>query len=446
MSDAQTSAGSKRRGRFRRIFKTIAYPLVALLLIGWEVQEAHVYQSEDCDLKTSAPSESGLMKPMYGGVLRVTGLHGSSQVVSLGIDESLQFIQTNVCPARSFTADLVKTIAAQGPALIAIDKYYTQGVCSKDDSDTDTTALLSAIENVDVPVVVGASTTGSRDKINTSSCLAAVPQLFTRRAGGPPIPPNVHTGLTRLNENPLKIPLTWDIFSSDSAGANLTTADSFALAAAELIKPELNADAKFQQLLKSPQQPYANTSDLPQNTKVSDLLCAVASSDVRTRWNLTCAPDAKKPDLKGKIVVLGAESSADKYSVLGKDVYGYQLQAGYIAALLNGAYLRDIPPAWLLLPLLLFYLGAEILLPYMEIHKHPVWPLWHVKYAIVWEIGLFCVTMLVGFFVPLLFHRFPPVAMLLVVTAVFVPDALFESWYVMNERLEEEEAEKELRS
>ena len=78
-----------------------------------------------------------------------------------------------------------------------------------------------------------------------------------------------------------------------------------------LIKLELSTDAKFQQLLKSPQQPYANTSDLPQNTNVGDLLCAVAFGDVQTRWNLTCARDAQKPDLKGKIVVLGTERSAD---------------------------------------------------------------------------------------------------------------------------------------
>ncbi len=446
MTLAENNASSRKsQERRRRIFRLIAFPLIVALLIVLEMKEAQVYKSENCELKTSAPSESMFMKPMYGAVLRLTGLKGSPQVVSLGIDEEMQFLQTNVCPARSFTADLLKTIAAQGPALIAIDKYYTQAVCSKDDSDPDTAALLSAIANVQMPVVLGSSTTESNAKTNTSSCLAAVPQLFTSRDGGPAIPPNVHMGLTRLNENPLKIPLTWDIFSSNSAGANLTTADSFALVAAKLMKPELNNDPKFQQLLRSPQQPYTNTSDLPLNMKVSDLVCAAAPNDVQTRWNLSCRKDAPKPDLSGKIVVVGAESPADKYSVLGQDVYGYQLQAGYIAALLNGAYLRDIFP-WLLIPFLLVYLLAQILLPYMEIHQHPVWPLPHVKHAVVWETGLFCVTMLLGFFVPLLFHRFPPLAMLLVIAAVFVPDVLFELWFVMNEEMEQEQAGKELQS
>jgi hypothetical protein len=82
----------------------------------------------------------------------------------------------------------------------------------------------------------------------------------------------------------------------------------------------------------------------------------------------------------------------------------------------------------------------------MQIHKHPVRPLWHVKHAVVWEIGLFCVTMLIAFFVPLLLHRFPPVAIMLVMMAIFVPRILIESWALLNEGLEEKDAEKELSS
>ncbi|HEX5285096.1 MAG TPA: CHASE2 domain-containing protein [Bryocella sp.] len=433
----------------RRIVGRVGYAVVAVLLIGWELQEGHVYQSENCNLKTAEPSESVLMSPLYSRVLKFAKLKDSQQVSMVAIESGLDQIQANVCPARAFTADLLQAIAVQQPAVIAIDKFYGKGSCATDDPDT--AKLLATIASLKVPMVVGASTHTSEQN-NTSSCLVMTQQLFSPVPGGNGSTSQagsamVHAGLTRLNENPLKIPLVWQVFAKDGDKqvAKDSSGESFALVTTQLMNSALTQTKKFQKLMNSPQQPYADVADPLEKQTSTNLLCTAANPDAVKRWGLNCA-GAKPLDVKGKVVVIGAESSADSYSVTGHEMYGFDLQAHYVAALLGGAYLRDIPAAWLLLPLALYYCLAELLLPYMQIHKHPVRPLWHVKHAIVWEIGLFCVTMLIGFFVPLLFHRFPPVAIMLVMMAIFVPRMLIESWALLNEGLEEKEAEKELSS
>lgn len=450
MSDAQTSAGSDvRRRRVRRIVSRIGYAVVALLLIGWEVQEGHLYQSENCDLKTAEQTESVLMTPLYSRVLAIARLKDSQQVSMVAIESGLNQIQANVCPARAFTADLLQAIAAQQPAVIAIDKFYGKNSCAP--GDPDTAKLLATIASLKVPIVVGASTHSSEQN-NTSSCLVMTQQLFSPVAGGNGSTAEadgavVHTGLTRLNQEPLKIPLVWQVFANDSDRqvASYASGSSFALVTTELMNPALTQTKKFQKLMRSPQQPYADVADPLDRQTATNLLCTAGNTDAVKRWGLNCA-GTKPLDLKGKVVVIGAESSTDSYTVTGREMYGFELQAHYVAALLGGAYLRDISAAWLLLPLALYYCIAELLLPYMEIHKHPVRPLWHIKHAIVWEIGLFCVTILIGFFVPLVFHRFPPVGIMLVMVAIFVPRILIESWALLNEGLEEKETEKELSS
>jgi hypothetical protein len=400
------------------------------------------------------------MTPLYKQALRLAKLQESPQVSTVGIDAELEQIQNNVCTGRAFTADLLQAIAAQGPSVIAIDKFYGRNSCPNGDKDTQ--KLIDEIASLQVPVVVGASTHASSQN-NTSSCLVLTPQLFTpirhtfglKAAAGPAV---VYTGLTRLNEDPLKIPLKWPVFAQDGDKrvAGNGAGDSFALVTARLANPDATSTKEFENLLDSPQQPYAavpvpakdETTDARgpvQKQTATNLLCTAGTPDAVKRWGLNCA-GTKRLDVKGKIVVIGAESTADEWNLPGGTMYGFELQAHYIAALLGGAYLRDISPAWLLLPLALYYCLAELLLPYMQIHKHPVRPLWHVKHAVVWEIGLFCVTMLIAFFVPLLLHRFPPVAIMLVMMAIFVPRILIESWALLNEGLEEKDAEKELSS
>lgn len=466
MSGAHTSAGSnRRRSRLRNILHTAGYLVVALVLIGWELQEGHLYQSEDCALTTSSPSESMLMKPAYDWVLGAAHLKNSDQVAEVAIESTLKQIPDNVCVARAFTADVLKLIAAQGPRLIAIDKFYGNSSCP--DNDPGTLDLLKTIRSMKVPIVVGSSTMPSKGT-NTTSCLQLSPQLFTPfedanhlgfstaeawiSADGKrvDVPENTHhdqpvvvyTGLTRLNEDPLKIPLVWAVF--DQNGTAVTEGPpgySLPLTTAQIVNPAL---AKDTSLLEARQQPYANVSDpLPQQT-ATDLLCTKGTKPLRDRWGIQCPAQTKHVDFKDKVVVIGSQSTSDYPSVPGGQMYGFDLQAHYIAALISGAYLRDISPWWILIALVIYYGLAELLLPNMAIHEHPIFGLPHIKWPVVWEVGLFSLAMAAGFFVPLWLHRFPPLGVLVVVVAIFVPRMLIELWALLNERMDEAEKEKEL--
>jgi hypothetical protein len=256
----------------------------------------------------------------------------------------------------------------------------------------------------------------------------------------------VYTGLTRLSEDPLKIPVMWPVYpvaaaTKDNRYTTGPLSYSFALTTAQLVNPKIVSDTT---LLNSKWQPYANISDPVEHEGAKRLLCSAGQTDVATRWGITC-PKQGKPalDLKDKVVVIGSESPNDYPGVPGGKMYGFDLQAHYIAALIAGAYLRDFSPWWIFVVLLAYYGIAEGLLPHLSVREHPVLGLPHVKAAWLWEVGLFVLTLLVGFFVPLWRHRFPPLGVMLIVVAIFVPRLLIELWTLINERMDEAEKEKE---
>ncbi len=458
MSDPHSSARPKvQRSRRRHAWLTQAgYFLLAAFLVGWEVQEGHIYQSSSCDLRTTQPSESMFMQPLYHTVLQMARLKDSQQVSMVAIDADLAPVQANVCLGRAFMSDLLQMIAAERPAVIAIDKFYGSDSCPGDPGDTaQLLATIAALNAQNIKVVVGASTAKPSSGDNSKSCLAVSPQLFTpipdpgcpRHCSRPAMasngPATVYVGLTRMNEDPLKIPLVWPVYESPKSTqlAQDRSGDSFALTTAELVKPDLANNTK---LLNSPQQPYANVTDKLEWQTVSNLICKAKPKrdDLVQKWGLNCQPPYKPASLTGKIVVVGAQSTTDQWAVLDKNMYGFQLQGHYIAALLGGAYLRDISPWWLLLCLAIYFTLGEILLPRMGVQKKTVFGVLHIHNALVWEFGLFVLAILIGIFVPLACGRFPPVAVLLIVAAIFVPRFLIEWLALLNEQ--RDEAEKEL--
>ena len=64
------------------------------------------------------------------------------------------------------------------------------------------------------------------------------------------------------------------------------------------------------------------------------------SSDPRQR---EADRSAAQEALRGKVVLIGSENDLDRAAVLDESMYGYELQARYVAALLGHAYLREWP-------------------------------------------------------------------------------------------------------
>jgi hypothetical protein len=199
-------------------------------------------------------------------------------------------------------------------------------------------------------------------------------------------------------------------------------------------------DADFSTLYNGGQQPYANLSGKLERQTASNLLCSVAPDRAKAN-GIDCSNGWRKKNLSGKVVVIGAESDADYPAVLGEGMYGFELQARYVAALLSGSYLRQLSPLFLLLPLGLYYALSELLIPYLHIHRNPPRPLRHIERPLVWTVAVFFATIALGVALPLLFHRFPPLGMLLGISGILVPRLLIEGWALLTERSEDPHGE-----
>ena len=336
-ASAQLREIRKRHRLLVKIFVGVAYLAIGVLLVGWELQEqGYLFSSNDCDNLRSTPQvENPLMDPLYGAILSLTTSGTSDRVSVVAIESSLQVIQQNVCPARAFTADLIDAIASQGAAVIAIDKFYGDDACPP--GDPGTAALKKSVTSLqtpplNIPLVVGASTHEAPSASATASgaCIALTPQLD--------LGPGIHRGLTRLNWDVLKLPLRWPVLlqDSDTKASAGPESESFALVAAQQADPALLQNADLNLALNSPLQPYANVSGVLQRQTATDLLCTVAPDKAKS-WSINCAGHTTRLDLHNKLVVIGAESDSDYPAVLGKGMYGFDLQSHYIAALLSNS-------------------------------------------------------------------------------------------------------------
>jgi CHASE2 domain-containing sensor protein len=408
------------------------YAAIALLLVGWELQEqGGLISSSSCDLRSTPQVESPLMNPAYKFILRHSTPAVSDRVSVVAIESTLQNLQSNVCPARAFTADLIRAAVAEGAAVIAIDRFYGATACPEGDAGTK--ALKAAVAETKVPVVVGESTHAPEDAAS-ATCLVVSPQLD--------LGTKTNRGLTRLNQEVLKLPLRWPVLPSDTAASTaVQQEDSFSLMAATQANAGMRKDADFSKLYNGTEQPYANLAGTLEHQTSSNLICAM-EPDKAKAYGIDCSNGWRKKDLRGKVVVIGAESDQDYPSVLGEGMYGFELQARYTAALLSGSYLQQISPLFLLLPLGLYYALSELLIPYLHIHRHPPRPLFHIQRPLAWTVGVFFATMAVGFAVPLLFQRFPPLGMLLGISGILIPRLLIEGWAVLNERTEDPEGDE----
>lgn len=433
MSEAKAKTRRRKREKLARWIILGTYGVIALGLIGWELQEqGDLISSDRCDLRSTPPVENPLMDPAYKFLLKHSTPAVSNLVTVVAIESSLQNIQSNVCPARSFTADLIKAVAIEGAAVIAIDRFYGGTACP--DGDAGTKDLKDAIAGLKIPVVVGQSTHAPANGAS-SACLVLSPQLD--------LGTKIKRGLTRLNQDVLKLPLRWPVFADDASAENgpVQQADSFALMAAAQEKKTMREDANFSKLYSIGQQPYANLSGKLERQTASNLMCSILPERAKG-YGIDCSNGWRKKDLRGKVVVIGAESDQDFPAVLGEGTYGFELHARYIAALLSGSYLRQISPLFLLLPLGFYFVLSELLIPYMHIHRHPPRPLFHIQRPLLWTVGVFVVTIAVGVAVPLALHRFPPLGMLLGISGILIPRLLIEAWALLNERSEDPAGEE----
>ncbi len=356
-----------RRQRLRRILLGVLYLSALSLLIVWEYRERLEVLSSECTLRDQV--KSSLYNRPYEKFLAWAAAGASHHVITLAIPEDLEDVQKNLCLGRSYMANVLRTLATQGPAVVVIDKFYSAGTCATEPSTTRD--LIAAVRALTVPVIIAESTTGLESKV-ASSCLVRKPQLDFGA-------PNVIHAVARLNSEPERLPLRWLVLASAPKEKSPAApepqaefADSLSFAAAKAFDPALVNRRSIAQLIAQDDHAYADIATEVPNISTTQLLCSAADDATRRKWSPDCASQPPIQNLRGQVVVLGAENTSDEKIVLDKHIWGFVLQARYMDDFLSGSYLRYLPitGGFALFALFIFLIEG---LPTILLARRPQW-------------------------------------------------------------------------
>ncbi|AFL86919.1 CHASE2 domain protein [Terriglobus roseus DSM 18391] len=337
---ARTHSHFRHSGRWSHVWLAVLYLCALSLLIVWEYRERLEVLSSECVLRDETRSSS--YGRWYSKFLDWASPVTTGHVVTVAIPAELEEVQSNVCLGRAYLADVLRAVSVENPSVVVIDKFFGPNTCSRTPESTE--ALLRAVREVRAPVVVGESTDGLEEPVG-KACLVRRPQLDFGA-------PNVVRGLTRLDMDAERLPLRWQVLAEapeeehGRAGhpeAEAQYADSLMLAAVKLYAPEFVERRSVQRLIAHDDHAYSSLEmPLPRVT-TTELLCSAGDAAVRKRWDLECSGQPLPARLLGKVVVIGSENASDLKNVLGRHMFGFQLQAMYMESLLSGDYLRTVP-------------------------------------------------------------------------------------------------------
>jgi CHASE2 domain-containing sensor protein len=388
--------------RLRQFWLVI--PLVAILFalmmsdLGDFMGVSPLDASNPCAL-TDAPQSSisaRMYLPIARWALRYTP---SPSVAIIYIDPAHDppDLLTNVCASRAFLARLVTDLNALAAHVIVIDKYYSATACAEQDQNT---AFINAMESSKAPIVVGQQTHALPQTSGAVGCLALTPKLEFSSSS------KVHYGLTRIDNDDLKIPLRFPVYtdpptsqnaasgsqpapSSPPAPLPAATGDTLSLVAAKVVNPHIESNRTLTKLLAAQADPYTTFLNLPHITALTALCSAEAAprapingqpgDDLCKPWvrdvdNL----DGNQLSLAGKIVVIGDLSDQDMKPFPTNLVPfppgtrpGVFLQANYVQALLDHRFLQEIPTPVTLGLLVLYVLTVYCLYWAHDENGHP---------------------------------------------------------------------------
>jgi CHASE2 domain-containing sensor protein len=363
---ASRAKAVKHRGRAMRVLLGLVYLLAIVGLVTWELRDRFD------EINTSCPGDNAVERTsayavIYRWVFHHANMDSANQVSLVVFPADLQDIHSNVCVGRSYMADVLRLVAAQNPSEIVIDRFYGPNSCKA--FPQATAELVSVIQSLKVPVVIGEHADKS-EELNAGACLVRTPQLDFGSSF-------VHRGIVSLNSQLEKIPLQWNVLSSEQPEAKVETPDSLSWAAVKAYDPDYARVERIQDLVNSHRHPFVNLNfTLPSQTS-TQLFCATGTEEMRKRWSVECTGPVQPPRLLGRIVVIGSETLPDRHPVLGRQLWGVDLQARYIQALLSGRYLRAVTVWFSFIVFGVFVFLIEGLPAVMEAYtpslkKHPI--------------------------------------------------------------------------
>lgn len=372
--------------------------LVALLAsaIYFEVLWQEPRAPDKCDLAerhdfdVSASAYGKFMSMGFGE------LHSKNvTIVPLRGDTEPASVLNDVCEQRWYVAKLVQRLGEDRAKMIVIDKFFGPGSCSK--CDPNTMSLVSEIQKSPIPVVVAVATQpskldpqhkclilspslefGQKSKTPKNSCDQLTENATGERSDKPPA---AILSLSRLNEDPRKVPLSWYVYASDSATDNQEPSDriheTLPYQAAILYDPGLLDEPRLKRMRDNGEHPFTGFID-PDSVSHIDALNYLCSgpdkAEMESRYSpLKCADHLKmNAKVADQIVIIGEDTPGrDRHDLFGKDVPGVYLQANYIESLLAHDYLRPVGAKWdiamLVVWVALLYLLFWLLPPWLAL-------------------------------------------------------------------------------
>jgi hypothetical protein len=294
----------------------------------------------------------------------------------------------NRCTHRAFMAKLLLKMADYDPRMIVLDKWYNRipgGVCAPGTDGKDgTQKLRDAIQSVSakVPLVIAAGSY-NRDNIQNfchdlryddlqpEQVVLDVPESLNEN-----IPADrVTFGLAWIEKDPRKIPLGWTAFRNCQDVTNKATPEpwpTLAAAAAALLDPNIMLDNNLTELQRQIKYPFTKLLPAGRFESISAMKLVCNHPGENVDWN-GCIDEGDKNllnSLRHKVVIVGEEGGDDKHLVDDANYTGLELQANYIASLLDESVLRPTSDSvnyagsflWLGLIFCVFYVWK------------PVWP------------------------------------------------------------------------
>lgn len=344
MADSASVQRSWPRSWLKLALRWLIYISLSLLLLH---EATGSDQTEECSGVDS--SVAAMSRNDYRLLVRyaIPEKPGARKVVlvTIGSQEPAE-VTRDPCQQRLFVARLIQRLKELNVSVVALDRLYDVNACTKDGPETK--ALLEAVKGPAPVVTLGAGTAlvSKAERGADGDCLKAVSNFDLGL-------PKERLGLIRLDSDTRRIPLQWPLKGETAP------ADALALVTARAADPGAVQSDLLEVAKRRRENPFSTMVKINHHSAF-EVLCGKRAH--QSNWR-QCTSDEFIEGMNGAIVVIGqhfgdsdlhpaiqglgseqAENGVD--AAPDGQVYGADLQANYVAALLDKRYYLPLLPEW----------------------------------------------------------------------------------------------------
>jgi hypothetical protein len=314
---------------FKLAVRSGVYVALALLLLHEATQSSLLEECTGGEAPAGVLSNSDYTAIVTHSSFREPSNHKVLLVTLTGGIEPDEIL-TRLCSQRFFTSRLIRRLNELGAAVIALDKQYGVTTCQATPEERkQTDALADAIRASRAVVTRGLPTAlVTEENVHGKRvCLRGQSTLEL------PVPTQ-NSGVIRLDADTRRTPLVWTVLKPQ--GTDGEQMETLALVTARAADASALATRRLRKALERGEQPFSTMVHIPQFSAVQ-ILCGRDSSQ-STDWR-ACRSTEAWPEMNGAVLVIGDHNGEnDRHATVGGYIYGVDLQANYIAALLDQRY------------------------------------------------------------------------------------------------------------